>query len=546
MRVKPLKALEEQLKEVQKQQKESVQGFALLKEQHEAWQSSVDQLLARLTHEENIAVGQRSTESARLLESALHHVQMLELPGGEMDGPAVTYDIDPSVLEAFKFQEKGPLKKVVQEILTDHATKRARTVDLNAWQLMRRRAEQLVNSKWFEWATGILILLNMVTIGIEAEVSVTNPGNSHWSGDMERGFLAIYTVELVLRILAGGLQTFTNGWFLLDFFLVVVGLVALVVAPFLSGDSLEGIEKLLIMRGLRLLRLVRALRMISYFKVMWRLVYSLLTAGGTMLSTTALMLLALYISGCIAVEIISKDEALLTHPDTAPIVEKYFANLGTSSLTLLQFVTLDSIAAIYYPLIMVRPALILFFLPILLVVSIGLMNLVTAVLVENALENAAQEAESERLQLKHKIKGALPTLLEIFHLLDKDFSGSISREEIEHVPIDILPAKLLDSVSIGSMVDLFELLDVDGSGKLSQAEFVEGLLNLVLLDVPIWTIQTLRLLGLLRTTTAEIQEDIRQLRDMAEAGANLNANSRKTTVRLDKPVEGTCFPDEPT
>ena len=40
----------------------------------------------------------------------------------------------------------------------------------------------------------------------------------------------------------------------------------------------------------------------------------------------------------------------------------------------------------------------------------GLMNLVTAVLVENALENAAQEAESERLQLKHKIKGALPTL----------------------------------------------------------------------------------------------------------------------------------------
>ena len=45
-----------------------------------------------------------------------------------------------------------------------------------------------------------------------------------------------------------------------------VGLVALVVAPFLSGDSLEGIEKLLIMRGLRLLRLVRALRMISYFK----------------------------------------------------------------------------------------------------------------------------------------------------------------------------------------------------------------------------------------------------------------------------------------
>ena len=37
------------------------------------------------------------------------------------------------------------------------------------------------------------------------------------------------------------------------------------------------------------------------------------------------------------------------------------------------------------------------------------------------------------------------------------------------------------------MGDLFELLDVDGGGSLTQAEFVEGLLNLVLLDVPIWS-----------------------------------------------------------
>ena len=33
------------------------------------------------------------------------------------------------------------------------------------------------------------------------------------------------------------------------------------------------------------------------------------------------------------------------------------------------------------------------------------------------------------------------------------------------------------------MTDLFELLDVDGSGRLTRGEFVEGLLNLVLMDV---------------------------------------------------------------
>eukprot|EP00435_Cladocopium_sp_Y103_P034170 s309_g8.t1 len=159
-----------------------------------------------------------------------------------------------------------------------------------------------------------------------------------------------------------------------------------------------------------------------------------------------------------------------------------------------------------------KPALVFFFLPIGLVVSIGLMNLVTAVLVENALENAEQEKELERLQLKNKVKGALPAMVEIFKVLDQDHSGCISREEIEHVPLDILPSKLLESISIPSMADLFELLDVDGTGSLTQGEFVEGLLNLVLLDVPIWTIQSLRLLGSLRDAQVEMQEDLKSLK----------------------------------
>jgi len=102
-------------------------------------------------------------------------------------------------------------------------------------------------------------------------------------------------------------------------------------------------------------------------------------------------------------------------------------------------------------------------------------------------------------------------MIEIFKVLDQDHSGYISREEIEHVPLDILPSKLLENISIPSMADLFELLDVDGTGSLTQGEFVEGLLNLVLLDVPIWTIQSLRLLGSLKDVTEKIQQDIKRL-----------------------------------
>ena len=76
----------------------------------------------------------------------------------------------------------------------------------------------------------------------------------------------------------------------------------------------------------------------------------------------------------------------------------------------LQFVSLDSTADMFFPLMQVKPALVFFFLPIGIVISIGLMNLVTAVLVEKALAAAAEEAEIARIQVKNKVEGCLTSL----------------------------------------------------------------------------------------------------------------------------------------
>eukprot|EP00435_Cladocopium_sp_Y103_P042299 s604_g11.t1 len=168
-----------------------------------------------------------------------------------------------------------------------------------------------------------------------------------------------------------------------------------------------------------------------------------------------------------------------------------------------------------------KPMLILYFGPILFIVSIGLMNLITAVLVENSLEHAAHEAETERLQLKKRVKEALPQLLSAFQELDVDGSGCLTKEEVENVPIDILPPKMLEAISIESMPELFELLDVDNSGQLDQTEFVEGLLNLVLLDVPISTIQSLRLLRLLRAMSQKLDHDVQALYSLVSATSGL-------------------------
>jgi len=411
---------------------------------------------------------------------------------------------------------QGPLKKVLMEVMTDNASQE---VESDTWARARKAAGHIVKSNWFEWIAGILILLNLISIGIEAELSVTNNLTFYggfWPGGVERIFLALYCIEALIRLMAGGWSTFKDLWFVMDVVLILVGLFALLIMPVVIAETGLPFERLLVVRGLRLLRLVRALRMISHFKVVWRLVYGLLTAGQTMLSMTMLIGISLFIFACVAVELIAKDPELRAHPTLGILVEQNYKGLSRSFLTLLQFVTLDGIANVSYPLMLEKPHLGILFFPILIFISIGLMNLVTAALVENAMETSASEAEEKRRELKEQVREALPSLIEIFHELDADQSGLITHDEVENVPVSILPPRVLDALCIENITDIFDFLDVDGTGELSQMEFVEGLLQLCLLDMPMSGVLTLKLLRSVRAGMMDIDEKVKNIGSQVE------------------------------
>ncbi|CAE7561606.1 unnamed protein product, partial [Symbiodinium microadriaticum] len=80
------------------------------------------------------------------------------------------------------------------------------------------------------------------------------------------------------------------------------------------------------------------------------------------------------------------------HPYNLAVVENFGA-LDDAMFTLMQLFTFDSIGTIYRPLIQQRPLLFFYFMTVLLVLSIALMNLVTAIMVEGALAIAEEDKE---------------------------------------------------------------------------------------------------------------------------------------------------------
>jgi len=147
-----------------------------------------------------------------------------------------------------------------------------------------------------------------------------------------------------------------------DILLVLIGSLSLIVSSLVDTlEAANALQPILVLRVMRFLRLLRTLRFISYFKTLWRLVYGLVQSSSAMVSTMVLLLMSIYIAACGAVELISKDAVLRDDPETKAIIDLYFCNVETIMMVFIQFVTMDSLASIYFPIVKLRPPLFIFF-----------------------------------------------------------------------------------------------------------------------------------------------------------------------------------------
>ena len=125
----------------------------------------------------------------------------------------------------------------------------------------------------------------------------------------------------------------------------------------MAGTSSIVLDKIMLVRMPRLARLVRAARLVVQFRTLWLLVQGLWHSIMPMLWTFIIMVAVVYIFAVLGMELIREAPE---YGEAYDVAQVSFQNLQGAMLTLIQFMTLDSIASIYKPLILSRPELAIF------------------------------------------------------------------------------------------------------------------------------------------------------------------------------------------
>ncbi|MBU1310990.1 MAG: ion transporter [Gammaproteobacteria bacterium] len=246
---------------------------------------------------------------------------------------------------------------------------------------VRARLQQFIEHNTVQRILLALILINAAILGLETMPAVMAAAGTVLL-KLDQAILAVFVLEILIRLFVHRLAFFKDGWSVFDF--IVVG-IALVPA---SGPFAV----------LRALRVLRVLRVLTFVPSMRKIVGALLQSLNGMLSIAMVLGLVYYVAAVMVTKLFGE-----AFPD-------WFGSLGASLYTLFQVMTLESWSmGIARPVMEQFPYAWAFFVPFILIATFTMLNLFIAVIVnavqsmhddEHKEEHAADVATQQQLLLQ--------------------------------------------------------------------------------------------------------------------------------------------------
>lgn len=222
----------------------------------------------------------------------------------------------------------------------------------------RLRLAAWVDSARVQHAVVAVILLNAVILGLETSPAIM----ARWGTALvflDKLCLAVFLIEITLKLAAYRGRFWRNGWNVFDFLVVAIAL-----AP--------GAGPWAVLRSLRVLRVLRLLTVVpSLRKVVAAFLHSIPGLTGVV----AVMAIFFYTAGVLATRLFGE-----SYPE-------WFGSLGKSLYTLFQVMTLESWSmGIVRPVMESHPWAWAFFVPFIIVATFTILNLFIGIIVSTMQE----------------------------------------------------------------------------------------------------------------------------------------------------------------
>jgi len=250
------------------------------------------------------------------------------------------------------------------------------------WRLALARR---VESRRFQHFVVGVILFNAAILGLETSAAAMERFGLPLR-ILDKICLAIFLVEMALRLLAYRLDFFRSGWNIFDFAVVGVALI-------------PGAGPWAVLRSLRVLRVLRLLTVIpSLRKVVAAFLHAIPGLGGVML----LMGIFLYTSAVLATNLFGQQ-----YP-------AWFGSLGGSLFSLFQILTLEGWADMARTIMETHSWAPFFFIPFIIIATFTVLNLFIGIIVstmqELAMAPEKSDSTSGSLELIRRIEEDLKAL----------------------------------------------------------------------------------------------------------------------------------------
>jgi len=358
--------------------------------------------------------------------------------------------------------------------------------DLNAegWARSRVLALSVWRSRAYDVVLMGSIVVTIVMVVLETDAVAKGSSPESWVSVTSDVILVLYICDIALRvfIFRASYAAYLGNW--ADVAIVLSDVGVLAYQYFTRGGATLGFSFL---RVFRLLRLGQAMHVLEMFPELHLMIKGMTGAFKVLMWGLAVLLLMLLVWSILAVQLIHPLNRELAHEGVYEgVCERCPRAFESVSATMLTFVKHliagDGWGEVCVPISEAHPwTFFFFFLAVASSVTLALLNLILAVIVDSAAQ-ARSENEHDLAAMKDKeFKKQRKQLTRLFKTIDTDGSGLLSWDELNEAIFEskeFNDTLICMGISVHDLDMVWMLLDDQDTGSVTCDNFVEQLYRL--------------------------------------------------------------------